>query len=341
MKHLQLLTLSFFLISVSSYAQLDISVKRKEFKEEKSGFRQAWKNIREGDSYYKDGGVWYLNALNEYERAYIYNSANAELNYKIGVSSLFSDKKDEAAGYFIKAYELKNDVAKDILLLTGRALMYSGKHSEAIDKLNSYLTSPEKKSQRNIILAKKCIDESTSALAVTKDTLRVDISNIGGNINSSADDYSEVLTSDGLKMFFGSRRALSEKGKRYYKDTKLNENIFSADYVNDAWGVAMLADKNLFTDLCEVPLYVNNTGTELYLYAGYEGDGDIMVSELKKGKWKKPVQVHYKTNTKHPETSFTISGKGAEIAFVSDRGKKRRGGKGHLSDETDKKTQMV
>jgi len=72
---------------------------------------------------------------------------------------------------------------------------------------------------------------------------------------------------------------------------------------------------------------VNNSGTELYIYAGYEGDGDIMFSELKKGKWKKPEQVHYKTNTKHSETSFTISAKGDEIAFISDRGKKGEGGK--------------
>jgi outer membrane protein OmpA-like peptidoglycan-associated protein len=327
MKYLQLLTLALFLFSSSSFSQMDVSVKRKEFKAEKTGFNAAWKNIRKGDSFYKDGGVWYLNALNEYERAYVYNSTNAELNYKIGVSSLFSDKKDEAAGYFIKAYDLKNDVARDILFLTGRALMYSGKHGEAIDKLNSYLLLAEKKPQRNIDIARKCIEESTSALAVTKDTLRVDILNIGGNINSSADDYSEVFTSDGLKMFFGSRRALTEKEKRYYKDTKLNENIFSADYVSDAWGVAMLADKNLTTDLCETPLYVNNTGNLLYLYAGYEGDGDIMVSELKKGKWKKPEQVNFKTNTKYPETSFTISGKGDEIAFVSNRGKKGEGGK--------------
>lgn len=325
MKYLHFLALLLFLISGTVYSQLDVSVKKSEFKREKTGFRTAWKHIKGGNAFYNDGGVWFLNALTEYQYAYIYNPANAELNYKIGVSSLLSDRKDEASGFLLKAYELKNDVAPDILLLTGRALMYSGKPGEAVEKLNSYLASTGKKPQKNIILANKCIEESTSAIAVTKDTLRVDILNAGGNINSSADDYSEVLTSDGLKMYFGSRRAMSEKNKKYYKDTKFDENIFSADYLNGAWGVAMLTDKNLITELCETPLYVNDTGTQLYMYAGYEGDGDIMVSELKNSKWKKPEQVRYKINSKYPETSFTFTRKGDEIAFVSDRGKKGQG----------------
>ena len=78
-----------------------------------------------------------------------------ELNYKTGVSALFSDKKEEAAGFFLKAFELKKDVAEDVLLLTGRALQYSGRFSEAIEKFTAYLSSPGKKSEKNISAGKK------------------------------------------------------------------------------------------------------------------------------------------------------------------------------------------
>ena len=64
------------------------------------------------------------------------------MNYKTGVSALFSDKKEEAAGFLLKALELKNDVTEDILLLTGRALQYSGRFSEAVGKFNDYLEFP-------------------------------------------------------------------------------------------------------------------------------------------------------------------------------------------------------
>jgi outer membrane protein OmpA-like peptidoglycan-associated protein len=327
MKFAQLFSIIFFLISASTNAQMTLSISRKDFRTEKPGFTDAWKHIKQGNSYYKRGGVWYSNAQSEYQQAYAYNSDNAELNYKLGVSCLFSDKKDEASGFFIKAYELKKDVTPDILLLTGRALMYNGKFSEAIRKLSSYLSSPEKKPKDYFALANKCMEECKAAIVLTKDTLRVDIKNIGGNINSGADDYSEVLTANRHKMLFASRRALTATANNYYYDTKLDENIFSSDLVNGAWTVAMLPDKNLVTKYCEAPLYINEAGNELYIYAGYQGSGDIMVSESKKGKWKTPVPVSFKINSSSPETSLTFSPKGDEIAFVSDRGKKGMGGK--------------
>jgi outer membrane protein OmpA-like peptidoglycan-associated protein len=327
MKHTFLFSIMLFLITASAYAQMDIPISRSEFKTDKPGFSEAWRHVKRANSFYSKGGVWFSDASGEYQQAYTYNSGNAALNYKLGVSCLFSDKRDEASAFLSKASELKKDIAKDILLLTGKALMYNGKYSDAIDKFNSYLSSEGKKPKDNIAVAKKSIEECNAALIVTKDTLRVEINNIGGNINSTADDYSVVLSSDGHKMLFASRRALTAKPDNYYNDTKLDENIFSADYVNGAWGVAMLFDKNLVTKYCETPLYLNDAGNQLYIYVGYEGAGDIKVSELKRGKWKTPQPVKFNINTKFPETSFTISRKGDEIAFVSNRGKKGLGGK--------------
>jgi outer membrane protein OmpA-like peptidoglycan-associated protein len=327
MKYMFLFSLMLYLVSISVHAQTDVSISRKEFRTEKPGSVDAWKHVKKGDSYYLDRGVFYSDALNEYQQAFVYNPNNAELNYKIGVSCLFSDKKDEASGFFNKAFELKNNVSKDILFLNGRALMFNGKFSEAIEKFNNYLSSPEKKSKVNINLAKKFIEECDSALIVTKDTLRIEITNIGANINSSADDYAIVLAPGGHKILFASRRGLSEKKKNYYKDTKFDENIFSADFVSGSWGVAMLFDKNLYTKYCEAPLFMNDTGNQLYTYSGTEGNGDIMVSDLKKGKWKIPEPIKLRADSKFPETSFTISRKGDEIAFVSNRGKKGLGGK--------------
>jgi outer membrane protein OmpA-like peptidoglycan-associated protein len=216
-----------------------------------------------------------------------------------------------------------------ILLLTGRALMYNREFSAAIEKVNSYLSSPDKKYRDNIFLAKKCIEECNATLIVTKDTLRLDIKNLGGNINSTADDFSEVFASGGLKMLFSSRRALTAKAKSkdYYPDAKFDENIFSSDYVSGIWTVARLFDKNLVTKFCETPLFMNDEGNKLYIYAGYKGDGDIMVSELKKGKWKTPVPERFNLTSKFQESSFTVSPRGDEIAFVSNRGKKGLGGK--------------
>ncbi|MCX6255544.1 MAG: DUF5004 domain-containing protein [Bacteroidia bacterium] len=307
-------------------AQTDISIRRREFKTVKPGFEEAWQHVNDGDSYYTERGVWYGNAFDEYLKAIVYNNSNPELNYKTGVSALFSDKKEEAAGFLLKALELKKDVTEDILLLTGRALQYSGRFSEAIQDFNEYLNASEKKSKENISLAKKYIDECNSSLIVTKDTLRIAINNIGANINSNADEYSEIFSADGKTMYFASRRELPNSGSRY-SDTKFDENIFISHLNNGSWELAATAGKEITTKFCETPLYINFTNDRLYTYAGYENGGDIKVSVKTKGEWKTTEPVLFPINSSGSETSFTFTPSGNEIYYVTDNGKGNIGGK--------------
>ncbi len=316
----------FVLCSSVLEAQSDISVRRKDFKSDKPGFDVAWKHVTDGDAYYNDKGIWYSNAFDEYLKAILYNNSNPELNYKTGVSALFSDKKEEAAEFLLKALELKSDVAPDILLITGCALQFSGRFSEAIEKFNDYLNSPSKKSDENISLAKKSIEECNSALIITKDTLRIAITNAGANINSNSDDYSEIFSADGKTLFFASRREQPGSGN-YYPDSKFDENIFFSRMNTDSWGLAAIAEKKLTTKYCETSLYINSTNDSLYIYAGYKNSGDILVSVYKKGHWQTPEPVSFGINTKGSETSFTFSPSGREICYVTDKGKDNLGGK--------------
>jgi outer membrane protein OmpA-like peptidoglycan-associated protein len=317
----------FLLNSLLVEGQTDVSVRRKDFKGDKQGFKEAWKHIGDGDSFFKKGGIWYTRAFDEYIKAIVYNSSNAELNYKTGVSALFSDKKEEAAGFLVKALELKPLVTDDILFLTGRALHFSGKYSEAIEKLDAYLATPGKKDKKEIAFAKRVSEECKSALEVTKDTLRIKIENLGVNINSNSDDYSQIFTADGKIIYFGSRRQLPKSGKRY-DDTKFDENIFISNIINGAWSQATLAGKNLTSKFCETPLYLDAFGTRLFIYAGYENGGDIKVANAnKKGQWKTPVTIPYAINSSGSETSFSFSPSGNEIYFVTDSRKDNLGGK--------------
>jgi len=307
-------------------AQADISINKNDFKVSKSGFEEAWKHVTEGDSYYSERGSWYSRAFDEYLAAIVYNNSNPELNYKTGVSALFSDNKEEAAGFLIKALELKNDVTEDILFITGRALQYSGRFLEAIEKLNAYLDTPDTKPEENIALARKYIEECNSAIIITHDTLRIGISNIGATINSSSDDYSELISADGTTLYFASRRELPGSNSTY-NDKKFDENIFISQKVNGAWLLAATAGKNLMSKYCEAPLYLNSTNDSLYIYAGYENNGDIKVSVLKKNEWKTPAKLPFGISSNGSETSFTFSPSGNEIYYVTDKGKDNIGGK--------------
>ncbi len=313
-------------ISQDLAAQREIKIRKGEFKNEKEGFREAWKHVGDGDKYFLGGGTWYGNAYDEYLRATAYNGENAELNYKTGAAALFSNNKDEAAGFLLKAFELKNNITDDILLLTGRALQYAGRYQEAREKLNSYLESGSRKKKEVIALVNKYMAECSSADSVTHDTLHVDLMNLGSAINSDADEYSEVISRDNKTIYFASRRQLS-KSSTFYDDTRYDENIFLSSSVDGKWGPAVTAGKQIVSPLCESPLYVNATGEEMYMYTGYENDGDIKLSLKKKGEWRAPVPVPFKINTGGSESSFTFSPSGTEVWFVTNKGKDSFGGK--------------
>lgn len=324
---LRLTMIILFLYPLVLHAQEDISVRKKDFKSGKAGFTEAWKHVENGDDFYSDGAVFFRNAFDEYLLAFIYNSTNAELNYKTGASALLSDRKEEAAGFLLKAHELKKDVAGDILFLSGRALQYTGRFDEAINSFNEYLTSPGKKPAENIAMAKKYIEECNFALILTRDTLGFLINNLDDSINTASDEYSAIFSSDGETLYFGSRRELPHSSS-YYPDSKFDENIFISKQTNGSWGTAMSAGKSLLTKYCETPLYISSDNNILYLYSGYENDGDIKMAVLnKKGQWKDPEAIPYNINTGDSETSFTFAPSGDEIYYVTDSGKDNLGGK--------------
>ncbi|MGA1976754.1 MAG: OmpA family protein [Bacteroidales bacterium] len=327
MRHFVQFMILLFIFNISLLdAQTNISIRKKEFRKDKAGFEVAWEHVKSGDSYYVERGIWYGDAFNEYVQARTYNAVNPELNYKTGVAALYSDNKEKASEFFLRALQEKSNLTNDILLLTGRSLQYTGNYNEAVNKLQGYLNNRIKKSAKDIALARKYLGECDSAMKVIKDTLRVEIKDMGPNINSNADEYAEFLSADGKTMYFASRRQFIDT-KTHYPDSKFDENIFYSTFNDGQWSVAASAGKNLNTKYSEAPLYINDAGDKLYIYAGYERGGDIKVSELKKGQWKPPGSIPYKINTSGAETSFTFSPSGNEIWYVTDKGKKGLGGK--------------
>lgn len=321
----QSLVAIFLLCSTLVSAQTDVKISKKEFRNGKNGFEAAWTSVTAGDQFYKEKGIWYGNAFDEYLKATLYNGMNPELNYKTGISALFSDNREKALPFFQKVIEVNSNLTDDLLFFTGKALQYTGNYSEAIEKLNTFINSAGKKQEKNVLAAKKLIDECNSALAVMKDTLNIEIKNAGSVINSSADEYSGLLESDGNTMYFASRRELDKSSS--LDDSKFDENIFLSAKANGSWGIAATAGRKLTTKYCETPLYLNQAGDMLYIYAGYENGGDIKVSKKKKGNWKTPKPIPFKINTGGSETSFTISPRGDEVWFVTNRGKKGLGGR--------------
>jgi hypothetical protein len=315
--------LSYFIIPVSG--QTDLKIKKKEFKSGRAGFSQAWDHILAGDIAYTKKGSYYNNAFDHYIQALTYNNDNAELNYKTGIAAIYTDRKEEAAGFFLKAVGLKSNVSDDILLYTGRALQYTGKYSEASEKLIEYLKSNADKSENNGLLAKRFIEECTAAIEIIKDTIDIEILNPGANINSSGDDFSPVFTRSGTTLYFASQRP-SAKTSVNTAPGRTDENIYFSRLVSGKWSIASSAGEDLNTSYNESPVYIDSAEIRLYIYSGYENGGDIKVSENRKGDWRSPLNPLFDINTSASETSIAFAPSGNEIYYVTNDGKDNKGG---------------
>jgi flagellar motor protein MotB len=314
------------LTTLTVSAQTDVRITKKGLRNNNTGFESAWQFVVDGNSFFKKGGTAYGDAYDNFLKATFYNGVNPELNYKTGVSALLSDNRENALPFFQKVLEENPELTDDLMYFTGRALQYAGRYEEAAAKLEAYLNSTAKKDRKMVAAATKYLEDCRSAKDIMTDTVRAVIGNVGSGINSDADEYAIVLTPDAKTMFFASRRQLSKSSNKF-DDGRYDENIFFSTLTNNSWGLPVTAGKNLTSEFCESPLYVNPEGTELYVYTGYDNEGDIRRSVMKKGTWRKPGKTDFRINSGGAETSLTFSAAGDEVWFVSDRKKKGEGGK--------------
>src|SRR6056297_1757358 len=127
--------IALLLIHYTGISQENIKVKRKDFKtSQKEGFKEAWKSVKDAESYFEEGPGTYDIARDHYLFAYQYNSSHAGINYKIGICYLFTEDKYKAIVYLLSAYNLDSDVSNDIHFWLGRAYHLVLEFEKAIEQ---------------------------------------------------------------------------------------------------------------------------------------------------------------------------------------------------------------
>ncbi len=323
-----IILLLFFVLSAMSIlnAQEKVKIDKSNFKLEKDGFDEAWFNIREGDKCYLRGGGLYADATKYYREAYKFNSENAALNYKLGVSSLLGNDKQAALSYFLKARILNTEVADDIVLLTGRAYQYRGDFSKAIDCYNMYSDHGMEKGKIDPVVT-RYIKECNLAIESGLKDGNIKLINLGAELNSPSDDYSPVPVKEDNLLYFTTRRQTDKKEDLLRTDNKWNENVFIATSLGETWSDTGPAGKEIATPLNEGVLYVDKENTFMLIYAGWVGNGDILISEFDRGEWTEPEVFNDEMSTPFRETSVSLTSDGSEIFFTSDRNKSNLGGR--------------
>ncbi|MBT1705751.1 OmpA family protein [Chryseosolibacter indicus] len=261
----------------------------------------------------------YENALKIYENAYNLASDNAEVNFKLGLCYLHSEKKSRSVPYLERAYRSNAEIDADIDYHLGMAYQYDHQYSKASHHYNEFKTKNKKLAH----IADNKIAECVTGDSLSKHPAYVVLENLGGDVNSIHHDYSPLVSSDGSTLIFTSNRSTDEyklkSGTNY-------EDIYISTRQGDSWSIPQKISSNINAKYNDAAASLSHDGKTLFLYYE-EGAGDIYVSKLEGSEWTKPVPLNRNINTPlFWETSACISADGKKLYFTSNR----PGGKGEL-----------
>lgn len=255
----------------------------------------------------------YSAALAAYLKAYEANPDDASLNFKIGLTYLYSDTKSKAALYIDKAYRLNPGVHQDIDYHLGVAFQNTNDFKKAIRHFDDF----KRKNKKLASIADEKIAECMMADSLAQNELNVVIENLGEVINTKFSEYSPIISADGNTMIFTSNRSDNEARVRAGMNF---EDIYISTKSGSSWSTPKKISENINTDKYnEAAASLSPDGKTLFLYSE-EGAGDIHISKLEGETWSKPVPLNRNINTgMFWETSATLSHDGKKLYFTSNR----------------------
>lgn len=275
------------------------------------GFSQDQKTlIANGDKFYSKKD--YKHALESFLAAYALNPDDASVNFKIGLTYLYSETKSKAASYIDKAYRLNPAVNPDIDYHLGIAFQNTNEFRKAIEHFERF----KKKKKELGSIADERIAECHIADSLSQMELNVVIENLGPVINTPYNDYSPIISADGNTLIFTSNRT-DDPAKA--KANANFEDIYVATRQGNTWSEPKLIGANINIKYNDAAASLSPDGKTLFLYYE-EGEGDIYTSRLEGGEWSKPKALNKNINTAlFWETCASVSADGKKLYFASNR----------------------
>ena len=320
--------------------------KKEAFKEAKGFFTDGKKIFEEGKSYHDQmimeiidhskhypnsrselggvGNIQFKEALPMLLKAHEFNPNHALLNYMIAFCYFATDPQhDYYIKYFEKAYELNPSAVLDEKYYMAWAYQLNLKWDLAIKEYNEILVDLQKDSKKHSYWIEDCnkkIAECNNGKKYVADPQRVFIDNIGGNVNSTYDDFGALITADEGMMIFTSRRNTGVGGKVEEETGNYFEDTYMAFRKDGKWQQASNLGQPINTDEHDATAGLSHDGTILYTYRFQPKDGgDIYESRLTGSTWSKPTRMNKSVNSKMHESTVSLSYDDKELYYISDK----------------------
>ena len=304
-------------LSSGAYAQQFLSISKTEFKTKDEGFKEAWKNLNEGnDAFIQDIKGTYKIALNHYLEANRYNPNTAKLNYLIGICYLNTINKNNAMSYLKKAFNTNEFVSNDVQYWLAIAYQLNYKFKLAKEHLKKYkqnLSPNELLLQSQTI--KKRIEECKNGINLLNNPTRVFIDNMGSAINSEYPEYSPVISADEDVLYYTSRRPETMGNKKDPIDFEYYEDIYISLKAQGEWLESDPLSKPINTKYHDATVSLAPDGQSLFIFRSSKGGG-ILESVLDGEDWSFPAPLPRTINSSKYENSACLASDGKTVYFV-------------------------
>ncbi len=319
MRHLISLLLAVFALHAQAQAPATVPFD-KEHIADPAALKQALAAIKAGDALFREGGNRYSAALAFYQQAEAINANNAELNMKMGLCHLNGRFHYRALGCFQKAYDL-DPLTPRIHFLLGYAYQLNAAWDKATEEYGLHKASigrmPDPEALYNT--ADRRLIECRNGRSLEANPVNAKVTNLGATINSELADYGALVTADGNRMMFTSRRANSTGGKTNKATNEFFEDIYACERKPTGWSdpVPMAPPVNSTINDASVGLF--NDGRTMIIYRDDRGAGDLFESRREGDTWGDPIALPATINSPGSETSAWYSFDRQQLFFVSDR----------------------
>lgn len=286
---------------------------------------------------YKEAIDWmnekeYAKAYEIMDKLYTKKPKNDDYLYTLGLICLnYPERKERAIEIFDALSKQKPNIP-EIKYFLGKAYYQNYKFNEAIPLIEEFINtlslskknSPEQ--EEYIADAKKTLRYANNGKTIMDNKVFCKIENIGPPINTDANEYVPVISSDESVMIFTYTGPKSTGGlinddlKPDKEEGYYHEDIMISFKKEDGNWTEPIGITELNTSGHDAAIGLSPDGQTLFLFKSTPQDkGDIYISTLDGNKWTAPVRLNSNINTEYWEGSCSVSADGRYLYFASER----------------------
>ncbi|MCW3805016.1 tetratricopeptide repeat protein [Plebeiibacterium marinum] len=272
----------------------------------------------------------YVKAIDLFKRVVDIEPENINAQYNIGHCYLnLNNGADSASVYLnnaknlLKKDDYNTELGLDIFMALAKSYQLQYRFQDAIDtytKVQGFISKDLTELNEAI---NHQIEVCNNGIVLMKNPVKLEVQNLGENVNSKYDDHSPLVTADESLLLFTSKRISSYS--TIMDDGQFTEKIFASSKDKE-WKKSEIIKSIVKKNSHESGVCLSADGTELYMLISNIDGQDIYVSNFDGETWSEPFKLPQGINSRFNETHASINADKSTLFFTSDR----KGGYGGL-----------